>query len=134
MEDSKMVRQVYIVQKMSPTHRIQMKYKILDFTKFVNFFHEIKGPKWQLLKSQNLSLLLRFFTSKTPQIRPIENFFAILKQHVYAGNWSAKNRESLICRIKKCVREIDMNMIIKMFDNLPPKIIKAKNHGLDSLL
>ena len=88
-----MVRQVYIVQKMSPTHRIQMKYKILDFTKFVNFFHEIKGPKWQLLKSQNLSLLLRFFTSKTPQIRPIENFFAILKQHVYAGNWSAKNRE-----------------------------------------
>ena len=134
MEDSKMVRQVYIVQKMSPTHRIQMKYKILGFTKFVNFFHEIKGPKWQILKSQNLSLLLRFFTSKTPQIRPIENFFAILKQHVYAGNWSAKNREGLICRIKKCVREIDMNMIIKMFDNLPPKIIKAKNHGLDSLL
>ena len=134
MEDSKMVRQVYIVQKVSPTHRIQMKYKILDFTKFVNFFHEIKGPKWQLLKSQNLSLLLRFFTSKTPQIRPIENFFPILKQYVYAGNWSAKNREGLICRIKKCVREIDMNMIIKMFDNLPPKIIKAKNHGLDSLL
>ena len=47
---------------------------------------------------------------------------------------SAKNREGLICRIKKYVREIDMNMIIKMFDNLPPKIIKAKNHGLDSLL
>ena len=119
---------------MSPTYRIQMKYKILGFTKFVNFFHEIKGPKWQLLKSQNLSLLLRFFTSKTPQIRPIENFFAILKQHVYAGNWSAKNRESLIRRIKKCVKEIDMDMIIKMFDNLPPKIVKAKNNGLDSLL
>ena len=33
-------------------------------------------------------------------------FFAILKQHVYAGNWSAKNREGLICRIKKCVQEI----------------------------
>ena len=45
-----------------------------------------------------------------------------------------KNREGLIRRIKKCVSEIDMNMIIKMFDNLPPKIIKAKNHGLDSLL
>ena len=38
MEDSKMVRQVYIVQKLSPTHRIQMKYKIRDFTKFVNFY------------------------------------------------------------------------------------------------
>ena len=54
--------------------------------------------------------------------------------NVYAGNWSAKNREGSIRRIKKCVREIDMNMIIKMFDNLPPKIIKAKNHGQDSLL
>ena len=83
MKDSKMVRQVYIVQKLSPTHRIQMKYKILDFTKFVNFFHEIKGTKWQLLKS----LLLRFLTSKPPQIRPIENFFAILKQHVYCLCW-----------------------------------------------
>ena len=55
---------------------------------------------------------------------------------VYAGNWSVTNREweGLICKIKKCVREIDMNMITKMFDNLPPKIFKAKNHGLDSLL
>jgi len=68
-----------------------MKYKIRDFTNFVKFFPEIKG---QLLKSQNLSLLLRFFTSKPPQIRPI--VFAILKQHVYAGNWSDKNREGLI--------------------------------------
>ena len=33
-----MVRQVYIVQKLSPTYRIQMKYKIRDFTKFVNFY------------------------------------------------------------------------------------------------
>ena len=46
----------------------------------------------------------------------------------------AKNREGLIRRIKKCVQEIDMDMIIKMFDNLPPKIVKAKNHGLDSLI
>ena len=52
---------------------------------------------------------------------------------VYAGNWSVKNREweGLICKIKKCYREIDMNMIIKMFDNLPPKIIKGqKSQGL----
>ena len=33
---------------------------------------------------------------------------------------------------KKCVQEIDMNMIIKMFDNLPPKIVKAKNNGLEN--
>ena len=43
-------------------------------------------------------------------------------------------REGLIRRIKKCVQEIDMDMIIKMFENLPPKIVKAKNNGLESLL
>ena len=129
-----MVKHFNVVLKMSPTHRIKFKYKICNFTNFVNFFCEIKVPKWQPLKSQNLRVLLKFFTSKPPQIRPIEIFFVILKQHVYARNWSAKNREGLICRIKKCASEIDVSMIIKMFDNLPPKIIIAKNYGLDSLL
>ena len=63
-------------------------------------------------EKSKLKSAIEVFASKTPQIRPIENFFTILNQHVYARNWSAKNRESLICRIKKCVREIDMNMII----------------------
>ena len=63
-----------------------------------------------------------------PQIRPIENFFGILKQHVYAGNWSANSREALIRRIKKCIKEI------KMFNNLKPKIHQAMENGLDSLL
>ena len=71
----------------------------------------------------------------SPQIRPIENFFGILKQLVYAGNWSAKSRESLIRRIKKCMAEIDMTtMVIKMFENLKPKINQANINGLDSLL
>ena len=39
-----------------------------------------------------------------------------------------------IRRIKKCVAEIDMTMVIKMFQNLKPKIIQANINGLDSLL
>ena len=31
-------------------------------------------------------------------------------------------------------QEIDMDIIIIMFDNMPPKIVKVKNNGLDSLL
>ena len=30
-----------------------------------------------------------------PQIRPIENFFGILKQMVYAKNWKAENKAQL---------------------------------------
>ena len=30
--------------------------------------------------------------------------------------------------------EIDMDMVLKMFDKLKPKIVKAKKDGLESLL
>ena len=39
-----------------------------------------------------------------------------------------------IRRIKKCIEEIDMDMVVKMFDKLKPKIHKANENGLDSLL
>ena len=39
-----------------------------------------------------------------------------------------------IRRVKKCVAEIDMTMVIKMFQNLKPKNIQANINGLDSLL
>ena len=69
-----------------------------------------------------------------PQIRPIENFFGLLKQRVYQGNCSAHSREQLIRRIKKCISEMDMDIVIKMFDNLEVKIQQAHEYGLDSLL
>ena len=49
-------------------------------------------------------------------------------------DYKVYSREALIRRIKKCVTEIDMGMIVKMFDNLKPKIHKAMENGLESLL
>ena len=69
-----------------------------------------------------------------PQIRPIEQFWSILKQKVYANNWSAQNRDQLIRKIRKCTKEFDMAPILKMFDNLKVKIQKADQHGLRSLI
>ena len=69
-----------------------------------------------------------------PQIRTIENFFGILKQRVYEGHWSAKTREQLIRRIKKCISELDFDVGIKMFDKLDEKLQKAYKNGLDSSL
>ena len=62
------------------------------------------------------------------------NLTGLLKQGVYQGNWSANSREQLIRRIKKCISEMDMDIVIKMFDNLEGKIQKAHEYGLDSLL
>ena len=56
----------------------------------------------------------------SPQIRPIENYWGILKMKVYEGNWSDKDREALIRRIK-------------MFEKLKQKVHDANENGLSSL-
>ena len=68
-----------------------------------------------------------------PEIRPIENFFGIAKQEVYDKNWKAKNRDQLIRRLKQKIPNMDTAPIIKMFENLKPKIVKAAEFGLRSL-
>ena len=70
----------------------------------------------------------------SPQIRPIENYWGILKMKVYDGNWSAKDREALIRRIKVKQKEIDQDVVIKMFDKLKQKVHNANQNGLSSLL
>ena len=69
-----------------------------------------------------------------PQIRPIENFWGMLKQAVYDGNWSAKSRDHLIRRIKSCLAKFDMSIVAGMFDRLKDKIHKANDEGLSSVL
>ena len=118
---------------MSATFIFEKKF----FFTFFEFLCEIDVQKTQDFLTQNDTYFVPrdHNPPNSPQIRPIENFFGILKQLVYAGNWSAKSRESLIRRIKKCVAEIDMTtMVIKMFENLKPKINQANINGLDSLL
>ena len=69
-----------------------------------------------------------------PQIRPIENYWGILKMKVYEGNWSAKDREALIRRIKIKQKEMDQDIVIEMFENLKTKVHMAKENELTSLL
>ena len=69
-----------------------------------------------------------------PQIRPIENYWGILKMKVYEGNWSAKNREALIRRIKMKQKEINQDIVIKMFEKLKQKVHDANQNGLSSLV
>ena len=53
---------------------------------------------------------------------------------VYEGNWSAKSREHLIRRIKIKQKEINPDIVIKMFENLKEKVQKANENGLTSIL
>ena len=47
-----------------------------------------------------------------PQIRPIENYWGILKMKVYEGNWKAKTKNHLIRQLKK---KIDCNIFTSFF-------------------
>ena len=68
-------------------------------------------------------------------LRPIENFWGIQKQQVYANNWSAKSREVLVHRIRKLpIRKFDIQVIVKMFDHLKAKVDFAAENGLGSLV
>ena len=69
-----------------------------------------------------------------PQIRPIENYWAMLKMKVYEGNWSGKDRPNMIRRIKQKQKEIDHDVVIRMFENLKGRIHIAKENGLSSLI
>ena len=52
---------------------------------------------------------------------------------VYEGNWSAKTRDHLIRRIKMKQKEIDQDIVIKMFDHLKGRVHMANQNGLQSL-
>ena len=69
-----------------------------------------------------------------PQIRPIENYWGILKIKVYEGNWSANTREQLIGRVKIKEKEVYQTIVIKMFEKLKAKVHMANENGLNSLI
>ena len=71
-----------------------------------------------------------------PQICPIEIFFGILKQRVYAKNWKAENRaqlENKIRRVIKNIKDQEPEIFQNLFLNLKQKIVYAEKNGLQTL-
>ena len=48
-----------------------------------------------------------------PEVRPIEDFWSILKAKVYENNWEAQTLHQLEVRIKKSLKEVDQVTILK---------------------
>jgi transposase len=68
-----------------------------------------------------------------PQLRPIEHLWSILKNLVYAGGWTAKNKEELTRRIRKKIRQIDMNIVRRMLDSVKTNIHRVGRAGIDCM-
>lgn len=69
-----------------------------------------------------------------PQLRPIEEFWGMLKQLVYANGWSASNHQQLKRRIQLCLRKVDGNVVRQMMASVKSGIRKARAEGVDTLI
>lgn len=65
-----------------------------------------------------------------PECRPIENFWGILKGLVYKNNWQAENIEKLRSRIKRCIKNIDPELIQSLARSIPSLVDKVRRNGV----
>ena len=63
-----------------------------------------------------------------PNLRPIENFWGILKQEVYKNGWHANNLEQLKSRIRYILTKTDKDTVCIMMKNIKSDIRKFTNN------
>lgn len=64
-----------------------------------------------------------------PQLRPIERFWSHLKQKVYKDGWEAKTFRQLKLRIKKMLKEFELEYFENLMKNCKEKIAHASANG-----
>lgn len=67
-----------------------------------------------------------------PELRPIENFWSILKGLVYEKGWEAKNYNDLKKRIRSCIKKVDLSLVHKMVSSVASKLDSVRRNGLAS--
>ena len=70
----------------------------------------------------------------SPQVRPIEQFWAILKERVYQGGWEASSFRMLKQRINRILQDLEPDLCQKLFRGLKTKIRKAADYGIISVI
>lgn len=69
-----------------------------------------------------------------PQARPIENFWAVLKRMVYEKGWEARNEQELINRIKRKLKQIEINTVQNLNRDIRSTLRKIEDNGPLSVL
>ena len=67
--------------------------------------------------------------TNVPQCRPIEDLFAILTKKVYANGWRAETIHQLQCRVKKCIRELNPNVVKRLAGSVRKRLRIAGRRG-----
>lgn len=65
-----------------------------------------------------------------PEVRPIEDFWAILKGQVYKNGWEAKSVPQLIQRIRYCLSTFEQSTIQSLFSSIPRRLDNVRRKGV----
>lgn len=105
------------------------------------FFGQIWRPHitpkihWPIYKKRQIEYVSKDFNPpNVPQLRPIENFWAMLRRKVYHNSYQAKTSKNLIVKIKKELKTIALNGIQRAMREVPMKVRKATKLGVDYFL
>ena len=71
--------------------------------------------------------------ANAPKLRPIEDFWGILKTNVYENNWSAKNVSQLKKKIQLCLKKMDSNLVQKIAGTVQKRLNTVRRNGYDAL-
>ena len=64
-----------------------------------------------------------------PQLRPIEDVWAMLKAKTYMGGWEAKSEEQLKRKIGQSIKSLNQEVLKNMMRGLPQRVLKAARAG-----
>ena len=68
--------------------------------------------------------------ANVPEVRPIEDFWSILQGKVYENGWKAENLTLLKNRIRLCVRNMDPNLVHRLFAGTSARLNNVRNNDL----
>ena len=83
------------------------------------------------LQSNNISFVPKESNpANVPEVRPIEDFWGILKANVYKGGWQANNLQQLESRIRTCLKNIDMSLVQRLIGGTIRRIDRMRRNGV----
>lgn len=71
--------------------------------------------------------------ANVPKVRPIEDFWGLLKQKVYENDWSAGNIVQLKKRIRWSLSKMDKNIILRTSGSVHSRLRIVEKYGLEYL-
>lgn len=83
------------------------------------------------LEAEGISYMPKLMNpANLTEVRPIEDFWAMLKRIVYRDGWEAKNIDQLRNRIQASYRKIDLKVVQKLAQSTIKRIDAIRRNGL----